>query len=207
NNHLMYVIALLMISLIQILFIRFSLLYFSFVIDFTDKASPFTALLTCLDREPTVMILVLIQSAHSITSLNQCYRQINGIRENTTTNERMNGRRYLYLQQGGRFVNPFDQGLSSNLREFFFNEKDCHKTKRRVYEVYVEAEVDKQIQGMDKRITLMGRLESHDRIMTRSTCNRSEGVNYRDLVIRNIPQTKSLVSKDSKFGASSDSSE
>ncbi|XP_039254281.2 uncharacterized protein LOC120331274 [Styela clava] len=39
---------------------------------------------------------------------------------NLTTNERLNQERYDYLKDcNGRFMNPFDQGIVDNLREFF----------------------------------------------------------------------------------------
>nr|XP_039254281.1 probable protein S-acyltransferase 23 [Styela clava] len=39
---------------------------------------------------------------------------------NLTTNERLNQERYDYLKDcNGRFMNPFDQGIIDNLREFF----------------------------------------------------------------------------------------
>jgi len=40
--------------------------------------------------------------------------------KNITTNERLNARRYDYLKDGnGKFCNPFDQGVVTNLKEFF----------------------------------------------------------------------------------------
>ena len=40
--------------------------------------------------------------------------------KNVTTNERINAHKYEYLKDGnGAFSNPFDQGYSINMKEYF----------------------------------------------------------------------------------------
>ncbi|KAG9390866.1 FG-GAP repeat [Carpediemonas membranifera] len=84
--------------------------------------SPLWTLVHLLARRPAVPVMAVICLLSLYTTVGLIVFQGKNITQNLTTNERINMRRYKYLQgQSNAFHNPFDRGCVGNTREFFLS--------------------------------------------------------------------------------------
>jgi ankyrin repeat protein len=129
NNHISFLLVLFLVISLHSVFV-----YLCLQVCATYAAGPtiwalHKAVPFYFANEPLTFCLLIYHLFNALWEFYVFYQQVTCVLNNITANEIINASRYPYLRSKdtNRFFNPFDNGKSANLAEFFFAKMDYYR--------------------------------------------------------------------------------